>query len=276
MSSKELQTGHPPLPGTASNAETAGKGFYDRVYGEPGYASSEEAAQHHEFTALSRFVRDFGLESCECLEVGSGRGAFQNMVSRYTGVDVSESVARYYTKPFYTASAEQLPFDNHRFDALWSITVLEHVPNPEQALAEMRRVLRPGGMLYLRPAWNCRPWICEGIPVRPYRDLSLRQKLTKASLPVRDSLWFRAVQKLPVRLLRSLRFDHAKPIALKFRRLDPDYSRFWMADSDACCSLDPFDVIQWFRSRGDEVVSHPSWASAMLSRSEALIVRIGG
>ena len=48
-----------------------------------------------------------------------------------------------------------------------------------------------------------------------------------------------------------------------------------MADSDAAVSLDPFDLILWFRSRGDDVLSHSTWTAAFFSRNEPLIVRVG-
>ena len=41
----------------------------------------------------------------------------------------------------------QLPFADHRFDLVVHSDTLEHVPNPIHALAECRRVLKPGGYL---------------------------------------------------------------------------------------------------------------------------------
>ena len=43
------------------------------------------------------------------------------------------------------ANAMQLPFEGGRFDALCAMHMLYHLPDPAQALGEMRRVLRPGG-----------------------------------------------------------------------------------------------------------------------------------
>lgn len=43
--------------------------------------------------------------------------------------------------------AEHLPFDDASFDLAIFNHVLEHVAHPERALAELHRVLRPGGML---------------------------------------------------------------------------------------------------------------------------------
>jgi SAM-dependent methyltransferase len=43
----------------------------------------------------------------------------------------------------------ELPFAGRCFDTLFSFETLEHVPRPRQALAELVRVLRPGGRLFL-------------------------------------------------------------------------------------------------------------------------------
>ena len=248
--------------------------FYNSAYSGPQYANSLSHNDHFAAPELIGFINKFQLTKARCLEVGSGRGAFQDVVDDYTGTDLSENVQHNYHKPFRIANAETLPFADDSFDVVWTITVLEHVPDPERALREIRRVLRPDGLLFLKPAWNCRPWICEGIPVRSYGDLSWRQRLIKLSLPVRESVVFRAAYTLPIRFWRCLKAVFVKRRPLVFRKLKADYTHFWMADSDACTSIDPFDTILWFRDRGDEVLSHTTWRSAFLSRSEPLVVRI--
>lgn len=42
-----------------------------------------------------------------------------------------------------------IPVDDDHFDAILCIAVLEHVVNPEEAVAELYRVLKPGGHLIL-------------------------------------------------------------------------------------------------------------------------------
>ena len=46
---------------------------------------------------------------------------------------------------FTTANAEQMPWRDNYFDFVFSLNVMEHVGQPERVLAEIRRVLRPGG-----------------------------------------------------------------------------------------------------------------------------------
>ena len=50
---------------------------------------------------------------------------------------------------FEVGDAEQIPFDVDVFDAVIANHMLYHVPDRPRALAEMRRVLKPGGTVYL-------------------------------------------------------------------------------------------------------------------------------
>lgn len=51
---------------------------------------------------------------------------------------------------FEVADAYRLPFPDCTFDAVFAHAVLWHLRQPLQALAEMRRVLRPGGIVAIR------------------------------------------------------------------------------------------------------------------------------
>lgn len=53
---------------------------------------------------------------------------------------------------FSVGSAYQLPHADEYFDVVFAHAVLYHLQKPEQALAEFRRVLKPGGLVALRDA----------------------------------------------------------------------------------------------------------------------------
>ena len=142
------------------------------------------------------------MENKKVLEVGSGQGHSQDIVVDYTGLDISPSAGRHYHKPFVAASATDMPFPDASFDAIWTIAVLEHIPNPESALREMRRVLKPGGLLFLYPAWQAPAWASQGYEVRPYSDFSPWGKLVKATVPVRKAGTFQGLQMLLIRTVR--------------------------------------------------------------------------
>ncbi|HET7292545.1 MAG TPA: class I SAM-dependent methyltransferase [Vicinamibacteria bacterium] len=56
---------------------------------------------------------------------------------------------------FVQGDGERLPFREGSFDLVFSHSVIEHVASAERYLAECRRVLKPGGVLYLSTA----PWL---------------------------------------------------------------------------------------------------------------------
>jgi SAM-dependent methyltransferase len=85
------------------------------------------------------------------LDSGCGNGGvarlLQARVQEVIAVDVEPSPAwRDETGlRFQTADAEQLPFPDESFDLVHSKDSLHHMERPERAIAEYRRVLRPGG-----------------------------------------------------------------------------------------------------------------------------------
>jgi SAM-dependent methyltransferase len=205
------------------------------------------------------------------LEIGSGRGYLQDLAHNYTGLDISPTVARFYHKKFVLGSATAMPFLDDSFDGVWSIWVFEHVPNPEQAFFEARRVTRDNGVLFLFPTWNCTPWAAQGYEVRPYSDFDLTGKVIKASIPLRSSGPFRALTFVPNRIVRDVvaRFG---PTRLRYRRLNPNYDQYWVPDSDAVNSIDNYEAMLWFRSRGDECLN--CGGASLFMAPEPLIIRV--
>lgn len=249
--------------------------FYERELAGEAYSTATRPETHSFYPVVKEFLSRYRLGERRCLEIGCGRGAFQDLVADYVGVDLARSAGHYLHKPFFQASATELPFAENSFDGAWSYAVLEHVPAPERALSEMRRVLRPGGLLLLAPAWQCRSWAAEGYPVRPYSDFNWRGRLIKASIPIRESLLFRSATIFPRRIVRLIRYlRRREPQPFFYKPLQPNYERFWMSDSDAVNAMDPYAAILWFVSRGDVCLSYPGIAAQFFVRSGAIVFRI--
>ncbi len=96
------------------------------------------------------------------LEIGCGTGGFLVAAARsgraVVGVDVAARwlvVARRRLAdhgldvPLIAAEAESLPWPDATFDTIVADSVLEHLDNPAAALAECRRVVKPGGTLLI-------------------------------------------------------------------------------------------------------------------------------
>jgi SAM-dependent methyltransferase len=224
-----------------------------------------EAQGLHVEDGVRAFVARYDLVSRKILDVGSGRGYLQDMVDDYTGLDISTTAARFYHKKFVLGSATALPFEANAFDAIWSIWVLEHVPNPEQALEEIRRVAKDGSLLYLWPAWNAQPYLSGGYNVRPYRDFGIHGKFIKFLIPARVFGFVLARRVIyPVR--ESAWHWSGGPTRLHYLRLDPNYTTYWGPDADAINSLDRHEMGLWFRSRGDECLNCSEDVGALIVR----------
>ncbi len=212
---------------------------------------------------VTDFAKQYGLSDKRVLDVGAGTGYLQDVVPNYVGLDISPSARRYFHKPFVQASATDLPFRDNEFDAAWSVWVLEHVPKPEQALHELRRVVKDGGLLYLKPAWNCAWWLGQGYQVRPYSDFDTQGKIRKASLNLLASPYYWLASQTPIRLTRKLYVQWSgKSTRLHYRLLEANYQQYWVADSDAVNGLDYYEMMLWFTSRGDECLNcseEPIW-----------------
>jgi SAM-dependent methyltransferase len=92
------------------------------------------------------------------LDLGCGRGILLDRLAtsfrtRGFGVDISRSTLKGMQSeslhPHHIACSEgeNLPFRDNSFDLALSLDVLEHVEAPERILAEMLRVLKPGGVV---------------------------------------------------------------------------------------------------------------------------------
>ena len=100
----------------------------------------------------------------EVLDVGSGPGTITVGLARHAarvvGLDMSAEMVEAASAlaareglgnaTFQVGSAYQLPFDDGSFDVVYAHQVLQHLSDPVAALAEARRVLRPGGLVAVR------------------------------------------------------------------------------------------------------------------------------
>lgn len=85
------------------------------------------------------------------LDVGCGTKPYRELftVELYHGLDIDSEVtrARGVAEFFYDGTI--FPIDSGQYDAILCNQVLEHVFNPDEFLAEIRRVLKPGGKMLL-------------------------------------------------------------------------------------------------------------------------------
>ena len=126
------------------------------------------------------------LPAGRILEIGAGTGLnFVHYPQDASGVATEFSremlkIASTKTRPagvqLLQNRAEDLPFRDHTFDAAFATLVFCSVESPVQAFAELRRVVRPGGMVVLlehvRPGGILGPLfdVLNGLTVRFFSD----------------------------------------------------------------------------------------------------------
>ena len=253
--------------------------FYDQTYSENEkelkyvkFAQAISAGVEYE---VSKFVKDYHLQNARVLDVGAGSGLLQDQVQDYTGLDISATARRYFHKTFVQGDARAMPFRESEFDAAWSIWVLEHVPNPEMALAEMRRVIKPNGLLLLFPSWMVSSLAAQGYDVRPYSDYGIKGRVIKSTIPLHQSIAFLTAYVFPARAIRrGIYALTGRPTAFHYWPLTPNYDHYWEADSDAVNSLDRYETYLWFKSRGDICLNCGSELETFQKYGSILIFRI--
>jgi SAM-dependent methyltransferase len=105
------------------------------------------------YRALLRSAGDFSDK--DCLDLGSDNGVISYLLrsrgGRWTSADLSEqavaSIRSLVGSNVFRIDGTRLPFADRSFDLVVIIDFLEHVADDRGAIAEIERVLRPGGEL---------------------------------------------------------------------------------------------------------------------------------
>ncbi|HET6281295.1 MAG TPA: class I SAM-dependent methyltransferase [Polyangia bacterium] len=113
--------------------------------------------RRREFDAVFAGVPPRGLGAA--LEIGAGDGFLASLLQDRCRSLVTTDLYRPRLAEGQTLSrrllcdATRLPFRDHAFDFIFSSSLLEHIRNRHDALAEMRRCLRPSGvMVHIMPS----------------------------------------------------------------------------------------------------------------------------
>ena len=236
----------------------------------PGYTqtASDFMAQR---TAISHaaFLMPHLRDSARLLDCGCGPGSISCDFARIlssgsvTGIDREESqielarnraLEQHLTNVnFNVGSIYNLPFPDSSFDVVFAHAIFEHISSPEKALAEIFRVLEPGGIAAIRsPDWG-------GFIVGPEVPGLQTAIKSYADLQTANGGDIYVGRKLP-RLLRAAGFDMlkfsasydcsqspsmiAEYLALLLGDTDADALRAWSRDRDA------FFAQSWFQILG--------------------------
>jgi ubiquinone/menaquinone biosynthesis C-methylase UbiE len=171
------------------------------VFDDDVSAKVEAAYRARDILRRRRLVRDAlaATPGQRILDVGCGPGFYAAELLEQVGPDgavvgidssaqmlaiAERRCAGFDNVAFHEADATALPVGDREFDAALTVQVLEYVPEPAAALAEIHRALRPGGRVVVWDVdWATVSWHSED-PARMDRALAAwDDHLTHRSLP---------------------------------------------------------------------------------------------
>jgi SAM-dependent methyltransferase len=150
-------------------------------------------------------ILDAGAGDCRYRQLFTGR--------RYVGIDAGLGKGFQYGGLDVLGILDALPFRDETFDAALCMNVLEHVRRPEACLQEIRRVLKPNGVIYVMVPLFARVHQAPHDYYR-YTSYGIRYLLEEAGfavesvIPVGGTFGFRGISWLepPVIFFREIGF----------------------------------------------------------------------
>jgi SAM-dependent methyltransferase len=166
------------------------------------------------------------------IDVGCGNGAFTEMLvdrcapSEVQGVDPSPAqLAFARTRPaarlaeFHQGDAMALPFSEGRFDAAAMALVIFFVPDPVKGVAEMTRVVCPGGTVAAY-AWDM---LGDGFPLEPVFQEMRAMGMTPGGPPSAAASRMEALRAL----WTGAGLDAVETRVIAVQRTFADFDEFW-------------------------------------------------
>ena len=125
------------------------------------------------------------------IDLSDGMLATADAKARAAGLDEQVS--------FLKMDAENLDFEDESFDAVLSLYALRHFPNPDKALQEMFRVLKPGGAVVVAVGSSPSLFSKEGVIAAFRRIGSILRKSTGRELSACEFIDHLVEKHLPAR-----------------------------------------------------------------------------
>ncbi|MCL0082272.1 class I SAM-dependent methyltransferase [Dehalococcoidia bacterium] len=159
--------------------------YYDEHYFDKYHREYSFAKMRPYFSVIAKAL--VGLfKPQQVLDVGCARGylvhIFRELGVDCWGIDLSEyalssapeEVQKYLLK--VDIDHEELPFESGIFDLITCLDVVEHLANNDQAICEMRRVLKTGGALYISVPSKLADFLLGIIAARDPSHINIRSK----------------------------------------------------------------------------------------------------
>ena len=207
---------------------------------EPKISFADSEAYDRAMGRMSRIAGEKFLDwlslpnGLQWLDIGCGAGSFSELVlarnapSSITAIDPSaEQIAYAQNKPsasfinYRSGDAMALSFGNDEYDVAVMALVIQHIPDPDQAMAEMLRVVRPTGAIaaYIWPGY------ADG---HPYGPLDEAVRLFGGSRTGRPGTQIRTIEGL-ANVFRNAGLKNVDTCSLELALEFDSFHDYWSA-----------------------------------------------
>ena len=100
--------------------------------------------------------KGINLSHMKVLELGAGEGGYSLIFKKFSKEFITTDLEEPYILKLDSSLnfkkvdvTKKYPFEDNSFDFIFSCSLIEHIKSPEEMLVEIKRVLNPGGYLYL-------------------------------------------------------------------------------------------------------------------------------
>ncbi|CAK8714505.1 hypothetical protein GCAAIG_03860 [Candidatus Electronema halotolerans] len=137
--------------------------------------------------ALFKVIRSLAPEA-KVLDVGAGTGGFLEIIEQANqkiktfGIDIGNPPVFMSKGFFIRGDILNLPFQDNSFDLVTCSHVIEHITDPFNAIAELKRICKPDGYIYVEVPSHRSALMPIGVNfwddpthIRPYTRISLRK-----------------------------------------------------------------------------------------------------
>ena len=166
------------------------------------YFEEIEAERYRTHGWILENINSFDIAGKQTLEIGFGMGADHVNLARrgaiMNGLDLTprnrEITGQHLalnglTSNLVTGDAENMPFEDNSMDFVYSCGVIHHSPNTEKIVAEIHRVLKPGGKCWIAVYhknsvffwWTV--FLVDFIGHRGFRRETLKQRISRVEFP---------------------------------------------------------------------------------------------
>ena len=129
------------------------------IYNKMFLENIEHREEYGDITESYNFIMENHiLKNSKILEIGCNIGSLLNLLSKsgftqITGIDIATDAIKYGKNKYpklknnlLISKGDMIPFKDNEFDVVLSFDLLEHMPNVNNYLNEVHRVLKPNGI----------------------------------------------------------------------------------------------------------------------------------